>query len=258
MNGFARAVASGLLVFSLVGCGNQTASDTKSSTAEAPPSSAAKTPDEAVLVVFKGLTDNQPQVVWEAMPPSYHADVNGLVADFTAKMDADIWKKGAGIAQKVVTILKTKKDFILAHPQVQGALQGGIVDKDKVAPKWDSLVAVIETLVTSDLADPAKMKSFDGGKFLATTGSSLMKQLPAISAMSPMDPVGKALSKLSSAKVTTVKTENGTATIRLEAPLSRPAKRNLFRSKRSGFPPRLPRPGRRRLRTPRKSSRSCP
>lgn len=241
MKRYARAIAYGLMFVGLVGCGDKGAVKTDGgNTAEAAaPSAAAQTPDQAVMVVFTGLQEGRPQVVWEAMPASYQTDVNALVAEFSAKQDADLWKKGAGLLQKVVGILKTKKDFILAHPQVAGAMQGGIVDKEKVVPKWDTVVSVIETIVTSDLADPDKMKSFDGGKFLSTTGAGVMKEFPAISAMSPMDPYGGMANKLSNTKVTIVKSEGDKATVRLEAPGEQPSEEDFVKVEGKWIPEKV-------------------
>ena len=54
--------------------------------------------------------------MWEALPASYQKDVHGLLTEFSAKMDPQIWDNGFATAQKLVRVLEEKKEYLLKGP----------------------------------------------------------------------------------------------------------------------------------------------
>ena len=180
--------------------------------------SAAKTPDKVVDTVAKGLSKNEPQVIWHALPESYQKDVNGLLSDFAAKMDKDIWNKSFELVQKIITILKTKKDLILTGDMVNKAP----VDKKQISENWGSFVSILELILKSELADLEKIRKLDIEKFLAGTVSDLMKKASELSKLEKEDKYNKELDKLTRIKTSIIKTENEETTLKIEAPEKEP------------------------------------
>ncbi|MCP4894978.1 MAG: hypothetical protein GY911_14350, partial [Actinomycetales bacterium] len=79
-------------------------------------------PDGTITAVADALAKGQPAILWAAMPASYQKDVTGLVQDFSARMDAQIYDKGFAVVRKAVAVLKKQQKFILASPMMAGAI----------------------------------------------------------------------------------------------------------------------------------------
>jgi hypothetical protein len=131
-----------------------------------------KTPD-AVRTMMDGLTENRPQVLWEALPPSYQADIRGLIATFCDHADAEVYDRFFRILDQGVQVLKRKKEFILNSPMT---LDNPILDTG-AALHWKEAVGLLDTFVSSELSTIESLRQLDPGKFLATTGSRLMNDM---------------------------------------------------------------------------------
>ncbi|MBN2339919.1 MAG: hypothetical protein JXX29_23495 [Deltaproteobacteria bacterium] len=140
-------------------------------------------PDGTVAVVATQLEKGNPQIVWQALPKTYQSDINGLVQQFAGKMDPELWDKGFAVAGKLTEVAKEKKEFILASPMV-GQLQ---VKKEDLAKHWDSVVALLEVLVKSELSSLDDLKKFDGGSFLSGTGKDLFEKGKELKTLAPED-----------------------------------------------------------------------
>lgn len=180
--------------------------------------SSAKTPDKVVETVALGLSKSQPQVLWNALPESYQKDVNELLSSFAAKIDKDIWNKTFELIQKIITILKTKKDLILTGDMVNKAP----VDKKQISEHWGSFVSILEIIVKSELADLEKIRKLNIEKFLAGTVSDLMKKTSELSKLEKENKYNKELDKLTRIKTSIIKTENEETTIKIEVPDKEP------------------------------------
>jgi len=170
-------------------------------------------PDKAMRAVADGLAANQPEVLWDALPPTYQQELTGLVHELGGKMDAEVWGKSFAVATKLCDTLKTKKDFLLANPMLAGLLK----DKaEQISTNWDPAVDCVLTLVKSDVADVEKLRTLDVRAFLAGPGASVMGKVAAISGTTPEDPFGAGLKKIKDAKLTVTKQDGDTATVRAE------------------------------------------
>ncbi len=189
----------------------------------APPAAAADTPDGSIRTVVVGLEQGNLRVAWDALPPSYQSDVNDLVHTFAENMDVQLWNAGTGILKKAVQILKEKKEFILAHPK----LQETPVDPKIVSENWDTVVALLDSIVNSELTDLEKLKTLDVGAFLSGTGKTIADRIMAIAAIMKDQDFGMAdfpgvevdpsdLASLKDAKITMLNVDGDTATVRIE------------------------------------------
>lgn len=180
-------------------------------------------PDVAIRALQARIEAGDLRAVWDALPSGHQRDVNDLIRTFGANMDGGVWTAGTGLVQKIVRLLKEKKEFLLSQP----ALSQGPVNMATIAENWDSLVGVLETIVTSELADLKQLQAIDMGAFFDGTGKKLADRLAALAKAAddkklaltefPAMPVeAMPLAGLATAKISTVKRDGDTATLRVE------------------------------------------
>ncbi|QDT83256.1 hypothetical protein [Gimesia chilikensis] len=172
-------------------------------------------PAESMQYLMQGVADQKMEVVWEFLPASYQSDVNGLAHQFADKMDPEIYNEMFAIAQRVAKLLQDKKEYILKNKM----LESPKTSPEEVAKYYDPSVDILASLANSDLSTIEKLKTFDGGKFLSTSGSQIAKDFATISGLMPQkegDP--GFIEKLKQAKVTLVSSEGDQATIKIEVP----------------------------------------
>lgn len=128
------------------------------------------TPDGTVRVVLDSLVQHHPEVVWNALPPSYQQDVSDLSREFADTVDPAVFERAVAVARKGALVLQSKKDIILASRYLEQAP----VDAESIDAFWEASIHLLDTLLASDLADLATLREIDGEAFLATTGSALM------------------------------------------------------------------------------------
>lgn len=172
-------------------------------------------PAESMQALIDGINNQETQAAWNFLPASYQSDMNGLAHDLATKMDPEVYNGTFETGQRMAKLLKDKKDFILKNPMIQGLP----APQEKVQKYWDPAVDILSAIVNSDISSLDKLKSFDGGKFLGTTGNQIAKNLVVLSELVPTKEGEASLSeKLKQTKVTLVSTEGDTATIKIEAP----------------------------------------
>ena len=187
------------------------------------------TPDGAVKAIADGISRSQPQAAWDQLPPSYQKDVNQLVVKFAGKMDKELWDNGFKLAQKLLKVLKEKKQFILEIPPLKAQLAQQGVDEKELTKNWNVVVDMFSTLVNSDISSLDKLKKFDVRKFLAGPGAKLMKQMSTLSALTKTDDFNKALKEMKDVKVTLIKTEGDTATVKIQRGSQEPKEEQMVK-----------------------------
>ncbi len=149
-------------VLLIAGCGRR-------DKAGAPPP-VADTPDQAILNVAKSLENNDPSGAWHMLPGSFQEDLNGVVHNFAAAMDAEVWSAGTGTLSKLEEVLRKQKRFFLASDMA--AMMGG---REAIETDYDQAVKFFSIVKQSDLMDLQKLRNPDLGRILSTTGADLMK-----------------------------------------------------------------------------------
>lgn len=172
-------------------------------------------PAGSMQYLMQGVADQKMEVVWEFLPASYQSDVNGLAHQFADKMDPEIYNEMFAIAQRVAKLLQDKKEYILKNEM----LESPKTSPEEVAKYYDPGVDILASLANSDLSTIEKLKTFDGGKFLSTSGSQVAKDFATISGLMPQKEGDPGFTeKLKQAKVTLVSEEGDQATIKIEVP----------------------------------------
>jgi hypothetical protein len=180
-------------------------------------------PDDAqgtVEAVVRGLNENKPDVLWDALPASYQEDVSSLVHEFATKVDAEIYDQVFRILAKTVDLLGDKKQFILGSQ-----MTSTVVDRAQMEANWDSVVSMFEILVKSELSRAASLKSVDVPAVLRGTGRRFMERLVALSELAPKDP----FAALRAAAVEQISSTADITTMRVSMPGQRPEPIRLTR-----------------------------
>jgi len=172
-------------------------------------------PDEAMLALISGVNNQKMGAVWNFLPGTYQSDVNGLVHEFAGKMDPEMYNGTFQTLQRITKLLNDKKEYILKNQTMKGLP----VPPEKVAEFWDPTVGLLNAIAQSDLSSLDKLKSFDGGKFLSTSGNEMAKQVIGMSNLLPQKEGTFSLSeKMNQTKITIISIEGDTATIKMEVP----------------------------------------
>lgn len=177
-----------------------------------PPVEIPDTPDGAVNAVVQALADGNPRGFWDALPPSYQNDVNSLVQESADAVDPVMWDKGFRLTTRLAGVLRDKKEFIFATP-----MMAGVPQKDQAMANWDSVLSLVDTIISSDISSRDRLKQFDGGHFLATTGAGLMANLSALSSLTPEDKWTASMDVLRGAQAKLLSENNGVATVEVTA-----------------------------------------
>lgn len=134
------------------------------------PATAPNSAPKAVQAVVDGLANNQPEVLWKALPASYQADVREVIGAFCANMDPEIYDSAFRVLNKAVRVLTEKEDYF-AKSAV--ALSTPMLESS-IGKHWRHDVGLLSAFASSDLSTLARLRQMDPGDFLASTGQQLM------------------------------------------------------------------------------------
>ncbi len=200
-----------ILAFAIVAaCGGQAVA-----TADQIPSS----PDGTVRFVAEKVADGHPEVVWEALPKTYQADINELTHLFATKVDKDVWDKSFAVLRKTAVVLQDQKDLFLGSQMLSMAQDR----QDEIAGNWDTATLVLSTLVNSDLGNLKSLETIDWGQFMATTGAQLMQVAKEASASTEdNDYENEFLAKVNGLDIEVLENADGKAKLKITAPDEEP------------------------------------
>lgn len=144
--------------------------------------------EPALNELIEGVKQNNLEAVWNALPPLYHLKIQQVFRGLGSSMDRpntkEVFVKVAETLRKIEQVLKTKKDQLLQNPRLE---EMGF-NREELAKNWDAIVKLYSTVLDSGLTDSEKLKQFDAGAFVKTTGSSVLAQVADLSATMPDDP----------------------------------------------------------------------
>jgi len=141
-------------------------------------------PDAALQGLTGAVTAGRPQVVWQALPPSHQQQVTELVHTYAEAMDKDVWNKGFELGQKVVALLRSKRELLFASQMTKQMANDTPVDLQKASREWEVVVGLFETIVNSELSDLDQLKTLDVERFLSGTGAKFASQLVEVAELS--------------------------------------------------------------------------
>jgi hypothetical protein len=172
------------------------------------------TPDGAMRNMQQAVINSRPDQLFNALPASYQADINALVADAAKRMDPELWNEGMGIIKQVVGLLKSKRDLLLASP-----MMASVPNKADVAKNWDTGVSLLQAFVNSEFTSIERLRQGNVAGLLAKDGTSIMAKVTSLMENSESSAeAGKELAKLKAMKVSVVSTGADTAVVKAETP----------------------------------------
>jgi hypothetical protein len=134
------------------------------------PKELPSTPPEVAKALVQRLENNEPQVLWEAMPPSYQADLRSLIGEFCSHMDPEVYDRMFRILNKGVRVMKEKQEYFYKSPV---ALSTPMIET-MMGDRWNSVVSLLNSIATSDLSSLESLRGMDPGRFLESTGQEVM------------------------------------------------------------------------------------
>ena len=120
-----------------------------------PPEVDAKTFVDALWAEYKQT--QSPVVFWNALPPSYQSDINGIVQLFGQKYDPALATEIDSLKNRLVALLKSKKQFVLNTTAVP--MQPEV--KTQLAALYDPVVAAIDAALATDLITPKNLQQVE-------------------------------------------------------------------------------------------------
>lgn len=183
-------------------------------------------PDGTVRAVAEGLADRHPEVLWQALPPTYQNDITELTHAFADKMDPAVWDAAFALGSRTAALLREKKDIILSSSMVQAA-----GDKaGQVEDGWDEMAGLLDSFFASGVSSLETLQTIDWEQFLATTGRDLMNLAAEKSKADGDDTFDREFTqKLLQTEVELVSNEGGSAVVRMTAPDEEPEEMQLTR-----------------------------
>ncbi len=179
----------------------------KTNAAPAPNMGLPDSPDGTVKAIAENLVNHQPAIIWQALPESYRNDLAELTGTFAAKMDPVLYDRTLAVVGRAVEVLIEKKPIIL---ESQTAAMSG-VNPEQLDQGMGSSLAMVQTLLASEVSTIAGLQAINWETFLQTTGSELLIQAEAIKSEEGEDP----LAKLSTLEVEVLESTDETAKLRL-------------------------------------------
>ena len=176
---------------------------------------------EATETMMAALSNNELGKAWELLPVEYQTEINTLVQSAAGKLDEELMGSVNGTLDLLATVLDKKRDFLLESQAVSDLLTQSPVKIEDIKKNWDPALTIIKSLNTALKHD--NLKSFDGGKLMSSEASTFLKSVKTLAVLDESGSVLKALDT-SNVKVTELKFEGDTATVKVEFPgTDRPA-----------------------------------
>ncbi|MCK5377282.1 MAG: hypothetical protein KAJ97_09385 [Acidobacteria bacterium] len=172
-------------------------------------------PDGTVKAVLQNLVDQHPEVLWQALPPSYQKDITEVTHAFANRMDQEIWDAAFGLGLKAAGVLRDKKQLILESSLMEAAGD----EQARIEGNWDAVVGVLQDVFSSDISKLETLKTIDWEQFLKTTGTEIMSRASDISTAENAEEKSEDLiAMLQQTTVETVSRDGDVATVRISAP----------------------------------------
>jgi hypothetical protein len=184
------------------------------------------TPDGTVRAVAEGLADRHPEVLWQALPPTYQKDITELTHAFAERMDPTVWEAAFALGSRTAGLLRDKKDIILSSSMAQAAGE----EQERIENGWDEMVSMFDSFFNSGVSSLDTLKTIDWEQYIATTGKDLMDLAAEKSKADGDDTFDREFTqKLRQAKVEVISSEGDSATLRMTAPDEEPEEMELTR-----------------------------
>jgi hypothetical protein len=136
-----------------------------------------ETPDGAVRHVLAGLHENRPDVVWDALPPSYQRDVNDLVNLSARRLHPEAWRWLLQIAAKGAEGVRSFKAAICAEAALANY---GDAIQESYGKAFEMFADLLDEFADTGSGGRERLTRDDVGAILQTDGRRFMSKLRAV------------------------------------------------------------------------------
>jgi len=136
----------------------------------------SSSPTATVHSILKGVLNYQPDIIWDALPKSYQADINKMLISMSLMTEKDVFEKYGSLVRRLLAAVKLKKAMIvntikkMAPPNKQAS----------IAPAFDVWVMFLDIIYNSPFTHYDQIQQADFGKIISKDGARLMKAFLAI------------------------------------------------------------------------------
>jgi len=169
-------------------------------------------PDAAIQTVISEYSKGNGGILWEAMPASYQSDVTSVVQLSGSKIDSEIYDQSFGLISRLGQVLEKQQAFLLGAEMVQRSEE----EMAKLEQALPSVIGMIQTLGSSEIASSASLSNFDGQAFFEGTVSKLTEYGIELSKLAGEETAS--FKELGAAVVTLVQADANTALLEFSAP----------------------------------------
>jgi hypothetical protein len=135
------------------------------------------TPDGTVTAVAGALAEGKFEALWQAMPETYRADINGQIEHFAEHVDGDVWAKSMSLVGKLAEILETKQDLILGSAMVAPQLKKQNINPEDAKATLTQLGGLLND-IQKDVKTKDDLAKLNVEKYLANLGSRAKSMEP--------------------------------------------------------------------------------
>ncbi len=168
-------------------------------------------PDGTMEAVAAAVADGHPEVLWDAMPPTWREDLETLTRDFAAAMDPAVYDGMFELSRRAIRVARAKKPLLMDSAMLETVGPGS----EAVAEGYDRVLDMLEVVATSDISTLQGLRGLDWRAFLHSTGSALLTRMEATAeASDEPSPVAT----LRGLEAETVSRDGATASVRVSVP----------------------------------------
>jgi hypothetical protein len=173
------------------------------------------TPDGTIKQVFESLANRHPEILWQALPPTYQRDITELTHAVADKVDPELWNGVFGLGSQVAVVLRDKREYFLNSSMMNAAGE----ERARIEENWDTAVAALDGFFTSEFSNLENLKTMDWEGFLSTTAVDIMDRVVEIQAEKGAEEDFEDIAaKLRNTTVETVSRDGDVATVRVSTP----------------------------------------
>lgn len=125
-------------------------------------------PDAAIQTVITEFAKGNGGIIWQAMPASYQTDVSDLVHLAGSKIDPELYDKSFATIARLADVVDQQQAFILNSSFMAGRSAEEMAQLEAALP---SIVGLVGTITSSELASTTGLLNFNGQEFFDTTVS---------------------------------------------------------------------------------------
>lgn len=193
-------------------------------------------PAESMQNLMQGIADENLVELWNFFPASYQQQWNDQTREFAAKVDPELYNGIFNTAQRITSLLKDKKEFILKNQMIQGLP----VPQERLSEFWDPTVGILATIANGEVSSVEKLKDFNAKTYLNSEGNIVLKKVFQISEMIPKkEGELNFRERIKQTKVTLISEEGDTAKIKIEAPGEEPREQVMIKVEDKWIPDKL-------------------